>query len=136
MQRISQNQKFLSVALGTCMSPTLRWGARMRLQDLFGANVRHHRKAKGWTIDRLAERVGVTQETIGKIERGKAAPLFETAETIAAALNVDVTTLFGAGALPGKGERVRLVTEIHRTLSRMNEDQLDRAAKMLKAFVG
>ena len=51
----------------------------MQLQDIFGANVRQHRKAKGWTIEQLADRVGVTQETIGKIERGKAAPLFETA---------------------------------------------------------
>lgn len=108
----------------------------MQLQDLFGANVRQHRKAKGWTIEQLADRVGVTQETIGKIERAKAAPLFETAQLIADALDVDVTVLFGAGSLPGKGERGRLLADIHRTLSRMNEDQLDRAARMLKAFVG
>ena len=108
----------------------------MELQHLFGANVRHHRKAKGWTLERLADEVGVTQETIGKIERGKAAPLFETAEKIAAALDVPAPVLFGADAAPGAGERARLLTDIHRTLSRMNEDQLDRAAKMLKAFVG
>ncbi|WP_275788228.1 helix-turn-helix domain-containing protein [Pararhizobium gei] len=108
----------------------------MELQHLFGANVRHHRKAKGWTLERLADEVGVTQETIGKIERGKAAPLFDTAEKIAAALDVPATALFGANALPGTGERARLLAEIHRTLSRMNEDQLDRASKMLKAFVG
>lgn len=108
----------------------------MELQRLFGANVRHHRKAKGWTLERLAELVGVSQETIGKIERGKAAPLFETAEKIAAALGVPAPVLFGAEAMPGTGERARLLTEIHRTLSRMNDDQLSRAAKMLKAFVG
>ncbi|WP_118847927.1 helix-turn-helix domain-containing protein [Pleomorphomonas carboxyditropha] len=108
----------------------------MELQLLFGANVRHHRKAKGWTLERLAELVGVSQETIGKIERGKAAPLFETAEKIAAALGVPASVLFGAGALPGTGERARLLNEIHATLSRMNEDQLARAGKMLKAFLG
>ncbi|AAN34010.1 Hypothetical protein, conserved [Brucella abortus str. 2308 A] len=36
----------------------------------------------------------------------------------------------------GTGERARLLTDIHRTLSRLNNDQLDRAAKMLKAFAG
>lgn len=108
----------------------------MELQNLFGANVRHHRKAKGWTLERLADEVGVTQETIGKIERGKAAPLFDTAEKIAAALGVPAPALFGADAAPGTGDRARLLTDIHRTLSRMNEDQLDRAAKILKAFVG
>ena len=52
----------------------------MELQRLFGANVRHHRKAKGWTLEQLAGKIGVSRETIGKIERGVAAPLFETAE--------------------------------------------------------
>ncbi|UGX85227.1 helix-turn-helix domain-containing protein [Phyllobacterium meliloti] len=108
----------------------------MELQLLFGANVRHHRKAKGWTLEHLAELVGVSQETIGKIERGKAAPLFDTADKIASALNVPTPVLFGAGTVPGTGERARLLTDIHRTLSRMNDEQLDRAAKMLKAFMG
>ncbi|WP_424547004.1 helix-turn-helix domain-containing protein [Shinella zoogloeoides] len=108
----------------------------MDLLSLFGANVRHHRKAKGWTLEHLAAAVGVSAVTIGKIERGKAAPLFETAEKIAAALGVSAPVLFGADAAPGDGERARLLTEIHRTLSRMNEDQLDRAAKILKAFMG
>ncbi len=108
----------------------------MELQRLFGANVRHHRRAKGWTLERLAELVGVSQETIGKIERGKAAPLFETADKIAKALGVPAPVLFGADTAPGAGERARLLTDIHRTLSSMNEEQLSRAAKVLKAFMG
>lgn len=107
----------------------------MELQRLFGANVRHHRKAKGLTLEQLSGQVGVSRETIGKIERGVAAPLFETAERIAAALGVPASVLFGAAPMPGGGERARRLADIHRTLSRMNEDQLDRAAKMLKAFV-
>lgn len=108
----------------------------MELQRLFGANVRHHRKAKGWTLEQLSDQTGISRETIGKIERGVAAPLFETAEKIAVALDVPAPVLFGANAVPGTGERARLLTEINGTLSRMNEDQLDRAARMLKAFVG
>ncbi|HMB11127.1 helix-turn-helix transcriptional regulator [Saliniramus sp.] len=107
----------------------------MELQRLFGANVRHHRKAKGWTLEQLAGMIGVSRETIGKIERGVAAPLFETAEKTAAALDVPAPVLFGADAVPGTGERARLLTEINTTLSRMNDDQLGRAAKMLRAFV-
>jgi transcriptional regulator with XRE-family HTH domain len=108
----------------------------MELQRLFGANVRHHRKAKGWTLEQLSGQTGVSRETIGKIERGVAAPLFETAEKIAAALEVPAPVLFGAEASLGRGERARLLNEINGTLSRMNDDQLGRAAKMLKAFVG
>jgi len=108
----------------------------MELQRLFGANVRHHRKAKGWTLEQLADQVGVSRETIGNIERGKAAPLFETAEKIATALGVPAPVLFGADTPPGSGERARLLVDIHGTLSRMNDDQLARAGKMLKAFLG
>jgi transcriptional regulator with XRE-family HTH domain len=98
--------------------------------------VRHQRKAKGWTLEQLATAVGVSAVTIGKIERGKAAPLFETAEKIAAALKVPAPVLFGVEALPGSGDRARLLTDIHRTLSRVNEDQLARVAKMLQALLG
>ena len=108
----------------------------MQLQDIFGANVRQHRKAKGWTIEQLADRVGVTQETIGKIERGKAAPLFETAEAIAPALGGRSYSAIRCRSIARKGERARLLADIHRTLSRMNEDQLDRASKMLKVLIG
>lgn len=108
----------------------------MELQRLFGASVRHQRKAKGWTLEHLADEVGVSRETIGNIERGRSAPLFETAEKIAAALDVPAPSLFGMHTDPASGERARILTEIHATLSKMNEEQLARASKMLKAFIG
>lgn len=109
----------------------------MELQTIFGANVRHHRKARGLTQEALAERVNVSIETIGKIERGAAAPTFSTAEKIADALEVNVTALFGTGdaTLP-EGERGRLLAGINRSLSSMNNEQLSRVAKMIDAFLG
>ena len=109
----------------------------MELQQVFGSNVRQHRKAKGWTQDELGARVGVTLETIGKIERGAAAPSFDTAEQIAKALGISPLALFGVGAdsLP-KGDRGKLLRQITTTLSKLNETQLARAAKMLSAFLG
>ncbi|MCV9998960.1 hypothetical protein OE766_11940 [Pararhizobium sp. YC-54] len=67
---------------------------------------------------------------------GDYAPLFETAGKIAAALEVPTPVLFGAGNAPSTGERARLLTDINGTLSRMNDEQLSRATKMLKAFLG
>ena len=109
----------------------------MELQTLFGANVRNHRKAKGLTQEALAERVEVSMETIGKIERGAAAPTFATAEKLAAALDVRVTALFGnqPDSLP-EGGRGKLLAHISRSLSGMNDDQLSRIAKMIDAFTG
>lgn len=42
----------------------------------------------------LAERVGVTRQTIAAIEQGKYAPSLETAFRIAAAFNVPITEIF------------------------------------------
>lgn len=106
----------------------------MELQKLFGANVRNLRKARGWTQEQLAERVDVTYETIGKIERGQAAPSFDVAEKIALAFSIAAPVLFGAAASTETGERTRLLTDIQRTLSKMNDDQLARTAKALRAL--
>lgn len=112
-------------------------GRLMELQTVFGANVRNHRKARGLTQEALAERVDVTMETIGKIERGAAAPTFATAQKIADALKVQVVALFGAhtDGLP-QGERGRLLGRINRALSGMNDEQLSRIANMIDAFRG
>ncbi len=109
----------------------------VELQQTFGANVRHHRKAKGWTQDQLGERVGVTLETIGKIERGVVPPSFDTAERIAKALGASPLALFANAAdTLHKGERGKLLRSINTILSRFNDAQLAKAAKMLEAFVG
>ena len=109
----------------------------MDLKRAFGTNVRHHRRAAGMTQESLAERVEVSIETIGKVERGVAAPSFDTVEKIAFALDLSPLSLFGAGAevIP-KGERGKLLDHIYATLADMNEDQMARAANMLDAFMG
>lgn len=109
----------------------------MDLKTIFGTNVRNQRKARGLTQEVLAERVELSIETIGKIERGVAAPSFETAEKIAAALDVSTVALFGAGmqATP-PGERGKSLRKIGATLAAMNDEQLSRVAKMLDAFMG
>jgi transcriptional regulator with XRE-family HTH domain len=107
------------------------------LKTIFGTAVRNQRKARGLTQEALAERVELSIETIGKIERGVAAPSFETVENIAAALDVSPVALFGAGkqAVP-PGERGKSLRKIDATLASMNDEQLSRVAKMLDAFMG
>jgi len=107
----------------------------VELQQTFGANVRHHRKGKGWTQEYLGERVGVTLETIGKIERGVVPPSFGTAERIAKVLGVQPLALFSSTLESlQKGERGKLLRAINIILSRFNEAGLARAAKLLEAL--
>ena len=107
----------------------------MQLQKIFGSNVRHHRRAIGWTLEQLADVVGISRESIGKIERGVSAPLFETAERIAEALSVSPLALFTSRPEP-EGERGRLLAGIQVSLSDLNEDQLARLGRMIEAFAG
>ncbi len=105
----------------------------MELQRILGANVRHYRRSKGWTLERLASDVGVSRETIGKIERGVSAPLFDTVEKIALALGMSPIVLFNAQPFPA-GERGRLLAKINSTLANLNEKKLAAALRMLEAF--
>lgn len=61
------------------------------------------RKALGLTQAHLADRVDLSVDTIGQIERGKIAPSFETIEALTEALGVHPAELFGGLPLvPGK----------------------------------
>ncbi|WP_372421723.1 helix-turn-helix domain-containing protein [Salinarimonas chemoclinalis] len=108
----------------------------MPLAELFGANLRHIRKAKGLTQSVLAERIEVSSDMISKMERGAAAPSFDTIERLCAVLEVQPTSFFGIGLAPGPmGARGILVQRIHATLSKASEDQLARASKIVQALV-
>ncbi|RAI03021.1 XRE family transcriptional regulator [Acuticoccus sediminis] len=51
------------------------------------------RKAKGLTIQQVAERSGLAISTISKIERGRMTPTYDVFHKLAKGLNVDVTDL-------------------------------------------
>jgi transcriptional regulator with XRE-family HTH domain len=53
------------VTLRRTYSPIAREAAR-----LLGARVRLARRERGWTLQELADRVGVTHPTMAKVERG------------------------------------------------------------------
>jgi transcriptional regulator with XRE-family HTH domain len=105
------------------------------LARIFGSNLRHYRKAHGLKQHELAERLGVSLATIGKIERGEAAPSFDTIEKIAAALAVPAAALFGGGTDdPAAGERGRLLQRVLGQLSKLNDDALARASRVIRAM--
>lgn len=60
----------------------------------FGRNVREFRRRAGLTQASLAERLGVTEEYLGKIERGRASPSFPLILSLAATLQVRPRDLF------------------------------------------
>jgi transcriptional regulator with XRE-family HTH domain len=105
------------------------------LREIFGANVRNHRESRKLKQRQLAEALDATPGFIGQIERGDSAPSFDTIEKIAAALDVPEVVLFATTPMSvPTGERGKLLQRIHVQLAKLNNAELARAVKMLKAL--
>lgn len=60
---------------------------------VIGANIRRERKRQTLTMEQLAEKTGITDNFLGKIERGESMPSLTTIDSIACALNVSIDAL-------------------------------------------
>ena len=68
----------------------------MDLVQLLGANVRHHRKLKGMTQERLALDAGMERSYVSDLERGMRNPSVRALGRLAVALGVDPKLLLDA----------------------------------------
>jgi len=71
-------------------------------KELLGMRIREVRKLRGLSQERLAEKVGVDPKQISRIEGCKSAPSFETLESIALHLQVEMKDLFDFQHLVGE----------------------------------
>jgi transcriptional regulator with XRE-family HTH domain len=73
---------------------------------------------------------------ISKIERGIASPSFSTIEKLSGILEVPEVVFFGVGLIvTTDSERTKILSRIQTKLSRLNEEKLARADKMLGALI-
>ena len=97
--------------------------------------MRHYRLARDLKQHQLAEAIDKTTGMVGKIERGQTGPSFNTIAKIAAALDVPEVVLFATTPMSvPTGERGKLLQRIHVQLAKLNNAELARAVKMLKAL--
>ena len=73
------------------------------VNELIGARVRQHRSVRGWTLDELADRSGVSRRMLITIEHGEGNPSIATLLRISDALGVGLPVLVDV-------ERPRAVT--------------------------
>ncbi|MGQ0699191.1 MAG: helix-turn-helix domain-containing protein [Panacagrimonas sp.] len=64
-----------------------------RLEQRFGRAVREARTQRGWSQERLAEAADLNRSYLGEIERGEVTPSLVTAEKLASALRLNLSTL-------------------------------------------
>ncbi|MEW5913242.1 MAG: XRE family transcriptional regulator [Thermodesulfobacteriota bacterium] len=76
-----------------------------------GKNIRRIRKAKGFTLEGLAQKTGISKGYLSKLENSRKAPPVSTLLNIAKGLRVNIAELFGedqagtSASLVKKGER-------------------------------
>lgn len=97
-----------------------------------GARIREERKKARLTQERLAERVGLSVDYIGYIERGKQAPYLKTLERIAKALNVEVYELFLFREDGKKGDVEEAVKELVLSVRNKDPDDIRFIASILR----
>lgn len=81
-----------------------------QLAKTFGKRIKGLRSDQGLSQAALADRTGVSEEWVRRIERGDGAPSFDTIEAIASSLGVPVGDLFAglSGSDPRTAELARL----------------------------
>lgn len=88
-----------------------------KVELLLGRRIAEARRAHGWSQSQLAERVGVTLETISRLERGATMPSITRISKIAEVLGVSLSTLARDGAVHDKTAIMRDIEDLLRPCS-------------------
>ena len=67
---------------------------KLKLAVLVGANITAYRKLRNWSQAELAERLEITAVSLSRIERGLAAPRFQTIERLCQIFECSASDLF------------------------------------------
>ncbi|MGJ3262021.1 MAG: helix-turn-helix domain-containing protein [Salinarimonas sp.] len=105
----------------------------MRLKQIFGANVRALRRAKGWSQTTFGDRVDMSANGVSKMERGATATSFGRAERIAEVFEVPVTALFSPEPpIAPTPERARRVQALTARIARLEAKELTAVEKAVR----
>lgn len=99
-----------------------------------GENIRKERKRQLLTIEQLAELSGITENFLGKIERGDSAPSLPTMDSIASALNVGIDYLSGSTDRPSEYQYINSLMELHELTPENKERFLDFISSNIRYF--
>ena len=89
---------------------------------VFGKRLRSLRRAKDLTQEQVAERAGLSLQSVGEIERGRGNPTLVNVERLSDALNVELTELFDLGDT--KMTMAQAKEELLSLLGGANEEEL------------
>jgi transcriptional regulator with XRE-family HTH domain len=100
---------------------------------VFGKRVRSLRRAKDMTQEQLAERAGLSLQSVGEIERGRGNPTLVNIERLSAALEEDLASLFDLGDVGMTREQVQ--KELLELLDGASEEQVRAILTMARVLI-
>jgi len=100
---------------------------------IFGKRLRSLRRAKDMTQEQVAERAGLSLQSVGEIERGRGNPTLVNVERLSDALDVELTELFDLGDV--KMTREQAVQEILARLEGATEEQVRDLLTMVRVLI-
>jgi transcriptional regulator with XRE-family HTH domain len=101
------------------------------MNTLLGQRIREQRKEKGWTIEQFAERVDLSANYVGDLERGVKIPKLETFIRIVEVLDVSADVLI-RDSVPSASHVAD--DELSRKLSQLTPGQKKAAIDILNAY--
>lgn len=101
------------------------------LREQVGGLIRHHRDRANLKQGELAERMGLAQETISRMERGLIAPGFDTLADFATALNVDVRDFFEVGDFVVREGREDPLVRVVARLTELSDEDVEWIDKLV-----
>ena len=101
------------------------------IKRLVGLRIKHLRKTKGVSQEKLSEKIGMSSKYLSSIERGKENPTFDTFIKLAKALNVEISELFNYADDKSVQESKKYLRDL---LKGTDKGKLDLAVKMLRSI--
>ena len=102
------------------------------MNTLLGQRIREQRKAKGWTMEQFAEKVELSPNYVGDLERGNKIPSLETFIRIVEVLDVSVDVLIRDSVVPAS---YVADNELNRKLQQLTPGQKKAATDILNAYI-
>lgn len=102
------------------------------LQKFLGSQVRVFRDIRGFSQIELAERINVSKETVGKIERGTAAPSFRTLDKLCRELGISPRSLFPADKYERQKPASTALEKLISKASHLNDKDIEWILELLE----
>lgn len=99
--------------------------------EMLGARIREQRKRMEMTQENLAEKLGIDQKHMSRIELGKSYPSLDRLIKIAEALDVTLPSLFEFMHMEDERERLKQINEM---VQKLGEADQRRVFKIVKTF--